>query len=270
MKFGITLNVGDPRTQAQLAARAEAAGWDGVFSWDAIAIGPMETYDPWVMLAAMAMTTERVTLGAMVFVPTRRRPWKMAREAMTLDHLSNGRLVLPVGLGVLDDLGFGNVGEPTEIKTRAAILDETLPILDRLWTGKPVAWQGEHFRFGEMTFLPTPVQRPRIPIWVIGVWPSPKSIGRALRWDGLVVQTDDPAELTEICGHVREARARSSKDRPFEIVAQGQTPPDPAAAGAIVKPFADAGATWWIDGNWSDVTAESLRERVDAGPPRTG
>ena len=133
MKAGIVITAGDPRTQAELAAEAEAAGWDGVFTWDGIAIGLTDTYDPWVVMAAMAMRTSRVTLGAILTPPARRRPWKLAREAMTVDRLSNGRLVLPVGLGTLDDGAFGNVGEPTEARVRAERLDESLAILEGLW-----------------------------------------------------------------------------------------------------------------------------------------
>ena len=113
MKCGFIVTTGDPRTAADLAARAEAAGWDGVFTWDGIAIGETETFDPWVVMAAMAMRTERVRLGAIVTPPSRRRPWKLARETMSVDRLSGGRLVVPVGLGALDDGAFGNVGEPT-------------------------------------------------------------------------------------------------------------------------------------------------------------
>src|SRR5512133_1872548 len=159
MQYGIVITTGDPHTAARLAADAEAAGWDGVFTWDAIAIGPGALWDPWILLAAMATATERVRLGAMVFAPTRRRPWKLAREITTLDHLSRGRLVLPVGLGALDDAGFGNVGGPTAARTRAALLDETLSIIDGLATGEPFGFEGEHYRFEPMTFRPTPVQR---------------------------------------------------------------------------------------------------------------
>src|SRR5919199_2434116 len=137
MRSGIVINAGGPREMAELAAEAEAAGWDGVFYYDAIAIGEAEMYDPWVVLAAMAMRTERVTLGLIVAAPSRQQPWKLAREAMTVDRLSNGRLVLPVGLGTTDDQGFGNVGEPTDARTRAERLDETLAILDGLWSGEP-------------------------------------------------------------------------------------------------------------------------------------
>ncbi|HEY3336176.1 MAG TPA: LLM class flavin-dependent oxidoreductase, partial [Candidatus Limnocylindrales bacterium] len=165
MDYGIVITGGDPRAQAELAADAEAAGWDGVFTYDAIAIGADDMYDPWIVLSAMAMRTERVRLGALVFAPSRRRPWKLAREAMTLDRLSGGRLVLPVGLGTLDDQGFGNVGEETDPRTRAERLDETLAILDGLWRGEPFGFDGDHYRFGPMTFRPRPVHEPRIPIW---------------------------------------------------------------------------------------------------------
>ena len=146
IKLGIIVTTGDPRTAADLASRAETHGWDGVFTWDAISIGTIDTYDPWVVMAAMAMRTERVRLGAIVTPLARRRPWKVAREAMTLDHLSNGRLVLPVGLGTTDDAGFGNVGEPTDARTRAERLDEGLAILDGLWTGDPFGFAGKHYR----------------------------------------------------------------------------------------------------------------------------
>jgi alkanesulfonate monooxygenase SsuD/methylene tetrahydromethanopterin reductase-like flavin-dependent oxidoreductase (luciferase family) len=268
MRFGIVVNAGDPREMAQLAAEAEAAGWDGVFYYDAIAIGDAEMYDPWVVLAAMAMPTERVTLGLIVAAPARRRPWKLAREAMTVDRLSGGRLVLPVGLGTLDDGGFGNVGEPTDAKTRAEMMDETLAILDGLWSGEPFGFEGRHYKFGPMAFRPTPVQRPRIPIWVVGAWPNERSMRRVLRWDGIVTQTDDVAEIKAIAEYVGREQPAELRSRPFEIVVQGRTPAGKPAAGARkVRPYAEAGATWWIEANWNAATVASVRERVAAGPP---
>ena len=266
MKAGIVITAGDPRTQAELAAEAEAAGWDGVFTWDGIAIGLTDTYDPWVVMAAMAMRTSRVTLGAILTPPARRRPWKLAREAMTVDRLSNGRLVLPVGLGTLADGAFGNVGEPTEARDRAERLDESLAILEGLWSGEPFAFEGRHYRFGPMTFRPTPVQRPRIPIWVVAIHGSERSMARALRYDGIVAQVEDPAGIADLADDV--ARQRPPGARPFEIVAQGQTPPDRARAAEIVGPFAAAGATWWIDANWDGSTVETVRRRIAAGPPK--
>jgi alkanesulfonate monooxygenase SsuD/methylene tetrahydromethanopterin reductase-like flavin-dependent oxidoreductase (luciferase family) len=267
VKFGVIVTMGDPRTVADLATEAEAAGWDGVFYWDGVSLGEMDTYDPWVVMAAMAMRTERVTLGAIVTPPSRRRPWKLARETMTLDRLSNGRLVLPVGLGALDDAAFGNVGEPTAAKIRAELLDESLEILEGLWSGEPFAYGGSHYRFKPMTFRPTPVQRPRIPIWVVGAWPNERSMRRTLRYDGVLAQVPDADGIAAIVEYVARERPANASGPSFEIVAQGTTPPDAARAAEIVRPYAAAGATWWIDADWEAATTESLRARIQAGPP---
>ncbi|MBA3778138.1 MAG: LLM class flavin-dependent oxidoreductase [Chloroflexi bacterium] len=267
-----------PRTIAQLAGEAEAAGWDGVFFWDAIAIGDMEIYDPWVVLAAMAMRTERVRIGAIVTPPSRRRPWKLARETMTLDHLSGGRLILPVGLGALDDAGFGAVGEPTEARTRAELLDESLAILQGLWIGKPFGFQGRHYRFDELAFRPATVQQPRIPIWVAAAWPRERSMRRALRYDGLLAQAhDDEGRSTELTTeHVRAIAEYVSRERPpvggsgpFEIVVEGATPAGNAQQAADrVSQWAEAGATWWVESDWKARAVDSIRRRIGAGPPR--
>jgi alkanesulfonate monooxygenase SsuD/methylene tetrahydromethanopterin reductase-like flavin-dependent oxidoreductase (luciferase family) len=264
MRFGFLVTAGDPATGAELAAEAEAAGWDGVFTWDGIAIGDTDTYDPWVVMAAMAMTTERVRLGAIVTPPARRRPWKLARETMTLDRLSSGRLVLPVGLGALDDGAFGKVGEPTEARVRAELLDESLAILEGLWSGEPFGFEGRHYRFEPMTFRPTPVQRPRIPIWVIGAWPKARSVERALRYDGILPQTSDPSMIREVAATV--ARERPAASGRFEVVVEGTTrdAADTTAVGAL----AEAGATWWIESDWGTATVDSLRRRIASGPPR--
>jgi alkanesulfonate monooxygenase SsuD/methylene tetrahydromethanopterin reductase-like flavin-dependent oxidoreductase (luciferase family) len=278
MQFGFIVTTGDPRTIADLAAEAEAAGWDGVFYYDAIAIGDAEVYDPWVVMAAMAMRTERVRIGAIVTPPSRRRPWKLARETMTLDRLSNGRLILPVGLGTLDDAGFANVGEPTEARIRAEMLDESLTILTGLWSGEPFAFEGRHYRFGPMTFRPMPVQRPRIPIWVIGAWPHERSMRRAVRWDGIYVQAQDadgkpasgPEPVRDVVGYVGRERPSDLRDRPFDVVVEGTTPAeDPVAAAALARAHADAGATWWIEADWESASVDAMRKRIAAGPPKS-
>jgi alkanesulfonate monooxygenase SsuD/methylene tetrahydromethanopterin reductase-like flavin-dependent oxidoreductase (luciferase family) len=277
IRSGIIVTAGGPREAAQLAAEAEAAGWDGVFTWDGIALGPMETYDPWVTMAAMAMRTSRVRLGAVITPPSRRRPWKLARETMTLDRQSEGRLVLPVGLGALDDAAFGNVGEATEARIRAERLDESLAILDGLWSGRPFGFEGRHFRFDAMTFLPTPVHQPRIPVWVVGAWPNERSMSRAARWDGLIAQASavdgafadwSPAQLAEAVAWVHAHRPAHA-DRPYDVIAQGDTPhDDPSRAWSIVEPWAAAGATWWIEADWEHGTVDAVRRRIEAGPPR--
>jgi alkanesulfonate monooxygenase SsuD/methylene tetrahydromethanopterin reductase-like flavin-dependent oxidoreductase (luciferase family) len=278
MQFGFIVTTGDPRTVADLAAEAEVAGWDGVFYYDAIAIGDAPLYDPWVVMTAMAMRTERVRLGAIVTPPARRRPWKLAREAMTLDRLSNGRLILPVGLGTLDDAGFANVGEPTDARIRAEKLDESLAILGGLWAGEPFAFEGRHYRFGQMTFRPTPVQRPRVPIWVVGAWPHERSMRRAVRWDGIYVQAQaadgkpasGPEPVRDVLAYVHRERPVEMREQPFDVVVEGTTPPDDPVTGATVaRAHADAGATWWIEADWANDSVDAMRARIAAGPPRS-
>jgi alkanesulfonate monooxygenase SsuD/methylene tetrahydromethanopterin reductase-like flavin-dependent oxidoreductase (luciferase family) len=269
IKLGIIISTGDPRTAADLAALAEAHGWDGVFTWDAISIGTMDTYDPWVVMAAMAMRTERVTLGAIVTPPARRRPWKLAREAMTVDRLSNGRLVLPVGLGTTDDAAFGNVGEPTDARARAERLDESLAILAGLWTGEPFGFAGRHYGFEPMTFLPTPVQRPRIPIWVVGAWPHERSMRRTLAWDGVVAQVEGAAAIREIVEWAERTWPAATRDRAWDVIAEGNTRGlDASQAIAVVADHEAAGATWWIESDWEAGTVETIRNRIETGPPR--
>src|SRR3954471_8727729 len=118
MRFGITLppfnDWSDPRTVMAIAADAEAAGWDGFFLWDHVtwnpAWGTPAIADPWICLAAAATATSRIRLGTMVTPLARRRPQIVARQLVTLDHLSGGRMILGVGLGADDD--FKLFGEP--------------------------------------------------------------------------------------------------------------------------------------------------------------
>lgn len=275
MKYGFIIPSGDIHTVAELAVEAESAGWDGAFYWDGINIQNYPGFDPWVTMAAMAMRTTRVRLGAIVSPLSRRRPWKVARETVSLDHLSHGRLVLPVGLGALDDGGFGKVGEPTDRKTRAELLDESLDILTGLWSGEPFSYSGKHYHLDEMTFLPKPVQTPRIPIWVVGAWPSERSLARVLRYDGLLPnlirdgkqQDITPGDIREMAAYVAERRALTT---PFDIIMEGETPGDDLARAAEqVRPFAEAGATWWNESRWNAMgDVDSVRERIRQGPPR--
>jgi alkanesulfonate monooxygenase SsuD/methylene tetrahydromethanopterin reductase-like flavin-dependent oxidoreductase (luciferase family) len=276
MKYGIILTAGTLDEMISLAAEAEASGWDGVFYWDAIAIGDSPIYDPWVTMAAFASATRRVRLGAIITPPSRRRPWKLAKETATLDHLSHGRLILPVGLGVLDDQGYRNVGEETDLRARAEMLDESLEILTRAWSGEPFSFAGKHYQISEMQQQPGSYQQPHIPIWVVGVWPRPKSMARAFRYDGIIPQY---AEDQGIISHATPERVRAIAEAareqrpadagPFDIITEGVSPADDAAAArAQVTPFAEAGATWWIESRWQGETADSLRTRVVAGPPK--
>ena len=274
MKYGFIATQGTIEETLELARMVEAHGWDGFFTWDGISVGPMPTWDPWVVMGAVATQTERVTLGAIVHPLSRRRPWKVVREALTVDHLSNGRLVIPVALGAIDDRGFSGVHpEVTDRKQRAERLDETLEILKLAWRGEPFSFEGKHYQVEDMVFQPGPVNGD-IPIWVVGAWPSETSVGRAARYEGilpaLVGEGAEPPSLTpevlrEIVAWVGERR---ESDRPFEFVIEGVTPTgDPGAASAQVRAWADAGATWWIESMWGDYSLDDLKRRVEQGPP---
>jgi alkanesulfonate monooxygenase SsuD/methylene tetrahydromethanopterin reductase-like flavin-dependent oxidoreductase (luciferase family) len=270
MRYGVIITGGSVGEQIDLARAAEAAGWDGVFTWDGIHVGDtMEVHDPWVLMSAFAMATERVRIGAIIQPLARRRPWKVARESVTLDHVSNGRFVLIVGLGTPDDAGWGRVGEPTDRRTRAEKLDETLEILTGLWSGERFGYDGKHYRFEPMAFRPKPIQQPRIPIWVVGAWPSARSMGRAARYDGVLPFALGGIELTpELLREARDWVAQRRDLDGFAFVVEGTTPAnDPEAATAHVRRWADASATWWIESDWSASVAD-MRRRIEAGPPR--
>ena len=267
---------GNANATSELTQEAEAAGWDGVFIADAMDIGmpnspPFPWFDPWIVLAAMAMRTDHIRIGTMITPVPRRRPWKLARETVTLDHLSKGRLILGAGLGAAEhDGGFYKVGEDMDLKVRAQKLDEGLAILAGLWSGKPFSFTGQHYRVEEMTMLPTPIQSPRIPVWVPGVWTKTRSMQRALRWDGIIPQKYKsmermtPVEVKKLKQFVEENRPVSA---PFDIVVGGTTPGgNPKRAAKTVSAFAEAGATWWLE---SAMTSwDKLRKRIKQGPPR--
>lgn len=271
MKYGVIVTGGPVNEQIELARTAEETGWDGVFTWDGIHVGDqIEVHDPWVLMSAFAMATERVRIGAIIQPLSRRRPWKVARESVTLDHVSNGRFVLCVGLGAMDDSGWGKVGEATDRRIRAERLDETLQVLTGLWTGEPFGFAGEHFAFQPMAFKPTPIQQPHIPIWVVGAWPAERSMSRATRHDGLLPHVVGGGELTpELIGEMRDWIAERRTQDGFEIVVEGRTSAsDPKAASTVVRRWADAGATWWIESDWETFDPADARRRIEAGPPR--
>ncbi len=288
MQYGITLpNIGtasDPLVLSELAVEAEQAGWDGVFIWDCIAVPETQgsaghaACDPWIALAAIATHTSRVRIGPMVTPLSRRRPWKVARETVSLDYLSGGRLILPVGLGAIDDGGYAKVGEVLDRKIRAQMLDEALEILTGLWSGQPFSFHGEHYQVEEMCFLPPPLQQPGIPIWVVGAWPRVKSMQRALRYDGVLPSKMQeggvhgemtPADLQAMQTFIAERRTQKT---PFDIVIEGETPGDNhEQALSIVYPLAEAGVTWWLEAVWGTPETvggvEGMRTRIRQGPP---
>jgi hypothetical protein len=268
---------GDPRSVAELGLLAEQAGWDGVFLEDYIvhhiAPGKIPVCDPWIALAAVAMKTTRIRIGLMVVPLSRRRPWKVAREAVSIDHLSNGRMTLGVGIGDPNDHGFLRVGEEIDPKIRSAMLDEALEVIMGLWSGKAFSFSGKYYKINNLTFLPVPLQKPRIPIWVGGAWPHRSPIHRASRWDGLSVYKVYPDgtsgavsadELREIGTIIRGRRSPSD---PFDIIAGGYPLDEgPERARNLLGRAAEAGATWWLD--YAVGPPDEIRARIVSGPLR--
>lgn len=264
MKYAFVLPFGDARVAADMAREAEVAGWDGFFVWEAV-----WGVDAWVALGAAAMLTDRIRLGTMLTPISRMRPWDLAGKTTTVDNLSNGRVILAVGVGALDT-GFAEFGEETDLRKRAELMDEGLDILTGLWKGQPFRYEGKHYSVKEVSFTapPPPVQQPRIPIWVVGVWPRMKSLRRVLKWDGLVHQGTP--------GTLREARAWIEANReattPFDYLGEGTSRGDDAAAArAVVEPWAEAGATWYLEAMW-ELPREAdqldvVRRRIQQGPP---
>jgi alkanesulfonate monooxygenase SsuD/methylene tetrahydromethanopterin reductase-like flavin-dependent oxidoreductase (luciferase family) len=233
----------DPRLLAELAMRAEARAWDGLFIWDHVAYRPpvRAVADPWVALSAIACATSRLRLGPMVTPLSRRRVHKLARETVTLDHLSQGRLTLGVGLGSDRSGELTEFNEVIDPRERAALLDAGLDRLAAYWGGE---------------FEPVPIQRPRIPVWVAARWPSRRPLRRAARWDGLFpIELPGPGQLTELAGELAELRDGGDFDLVVEI-APGE---DPA-------PWAAAGATWVLTGFGRQPRAAHVREVIEAGP----
>ncbi len=263
MRYGAVLPGGTATEQLELALLAEEAGWDGVFVWEA-AYGP----DAWSMLSAMAVRTVRVRLGTLLTPLPWRRPWKVASQVATLDQLSDGRAILAVGIGATE---MADTGEVTGLRDRAEMLDEGIDLIRALWDGG-TSYHGRHYAYE--TGLPDlgtaarPVQR-RIPIWVVGVWPAPKSMRRTLRCDGVIPQygplghEPDPADARAVRAWLSEHGAADS----FDVIADGETPAaDPDAAAATAASWAHAGCSWWLETRWE--ARDQMRERLAAGPPR--
>jgi alkanesulfonate monooxygenase SsuD/methylene tetrahydromethanopterin reductase-like flavin-dependent oxidoreductase (luciferase family) len=267
----------DPRAVVDLAREAEDAGWDGFFLWDHLlwtAPQPEPVADTGTQLAAIAARTSRITLGPLITPLPRRRPWTVARQALTVDHLSGGRLVLGVGIGG-DWFGdYSAFGEPSDNVTHGAMLDEALAIITGLWSGEPFRFSGAHYQVHDALFLPRLVQQPRIPIWVAGVWPHKKPVRRAAQWDGVAPEASSgrepltPTEIRDLRAYIQAHRQASG---PFDVTHIGRTPgDDPARAADLVTPYAEAGVTWWLErvGDRQDAL-DTMRPRVRQGPPQT-
>jgi alkanesulfonate monooxygenase SsuD/methylene tetrahydromethanopterin reductase-like flavin-dependent oxidoreductase (luciferase family) len=262
MRFGFVIPWADADEVGDLAAAAEESGWDGIFVWE-----PVWGVDAWISLAVAAVRTSRIRLGTLLTPPSRRRPAELASQVATVDRLSSGRVTLSVGLGALDS-GFEAFGEECDKRARAELMDECLDIVTGLWAGQPFAYAGKHYTISPTTFptIGSTVQQPHPPIWCVGVLNRPRTMIRALRWNGLLpqVMVDGKGESASLEA-VAKVRAEIG-DRPYDIVIEGNGSEHSPAA------WADAGATWWIESMWDAMgRAEPVlvaMDRLRDGPPR--
>lgn len=269
MRYAVSLapfsEAADARLVSELAREAEDAGWDGFFLWDHMnwSITP-GLADPWVCLAACAMTTRRIKLGTLVTPLFRRRPTQVARATATLQNLCEGRLVLGVGLGSPDPEESEHLGEESCHVKRASMTDESLRLIRELWTGRPVVFEGEHYRVRTQGFSPAPCAP--IPVWVAATWPFKKGpLQRAALSDGVVPNFFGPRALNpQEVGIVADAARSLRNGRPFDVVfGWGAQPRE------VIDSYARAGVTWWLEplNPWFDPFPEQ-RRRLSQGPPR--
>jgi alkanesulfonate monooxygenase SsuD/methylene tetrahydromethanopterin reductase-like flavin-dependent oxidoreductase (luciferase family) len=256
----------DPAVVARLSAEAEEAGWHGVFVWDNLRYREpvVDVADPWITLAAIATATERIRLGPMVTPLARRRPVKVARETATLDRLSGGRLTLGVGLGS-DQFAseYSITGEELDDRRRASMLDESLEILAAAWSGESVHHLGEHYTVDGMRFLPRPIQRPGVPVWVAGFYGKPRPLRRAARHQGFFpIELDHPEQLAEVVADLAALRREAGRDptERYDVVVALPPGSDPTA-------YAAAGATWWlVEFPWDALSVDQVRAVIRDGP----
>lgn len=279
MKFGLDVSTANewarPGTLVELAVEADSAGWDGLFLWDLMLPpggGAAPVADPWIVLGAIAERTEHIRLCVAVTPLPRRRPWNVARQVTTLDHLSAGRVIFAAGLG-FQEQDFEAFGESADPRARAARLDEGLEIVAGLWSGQPYSLAGEHHTLRDVTFLPRPAQTPRPPVWLAAGWPRRAPLRRAARWDGVYLMTEHqveqrmltPNDVRTIRDEVRELRAADGLVAPFDIAVNVDSRPDLDEMRAHVREFDEAGATWSIE--LTPTTPQEHLALIRRGPP---
>ena len=272
VRFGLSVatlgDFGDPRFVIRLAQQAEAAGWEALFVWDHLAyVWGVPAGDPWVILSAVAASTRRLLIGTAVTPLPRRRLQVLAQTLVTLDLLCDGRLILGVGLGGVGE-EYAAFGEPADPSVRASMLDEGLPVLDRLLRGETVSHAGQHYTLQGVNLQPRPQQEPRPPIWVGGE--SGPALRRAARYDGWVFGADDesaanvksPEQVGQLVSRLRQ---RCTEGGPFAVAMTAVSAPDD---GDLVARYAAAGVTWWLESiHGLRGSPEEMEARVDAGPP---
>jgi alkanesulfonate monooxygenase SsuD/methylene tetrahydromethanopterin reductase-like flavin-dependent oxidoreductase (luciferase family) len=284
MKYGLQVlnswsarnNVGNnSQFLVDIILEAEDAGWDGFFLWDHLMFPwPIETAEPWTVLSAASSLTEKIILGTAVTPVTRRRPQVLAKQLVTLDELSGGRVVLGAGLGGggKQDAGkeFSAFGEPNDYNTLAEVGDEALDVIIGLWKEENFSYNGKHFHVDNVTFLPKPVQEPRIPIWIGGI--TKPAIRRAAKYDGWISIGPSPTvgekglslkKIEQFIKEIKELRGSSSFD-----VCYGLEFPEEPELKKLIAHGEEIGITWMQEMIFGlKYNKEEVFERIRSGPP---
>ena len=272
MKFGLALPYNIADKIVTYAPMVEQAGWDGLFLGDAI-----WCEDPMITLSAAAVVTEKIRLGTMINPVPIRRPWKLASESIALDQISNGRLTLGLATGATWMGWYAFPDEVTDNRARAEMLDETIDILTLMYQREPFDYNGLHYHLklselDVMYYPPKPIQQPRIPIWIPGIWPREKSMRRVLKCDGMFLEVISPEGVPQTVtpDHLRQMRAYVEEHRtaktPFDFVATGKVSDlDDGERAKVLRSWKKAGATWWVEGLWEGST-EEVEAVIKMGP----
>jgi alkanesulfonate monooxygenase SsuD/methylene tetrahydromethanopterin reductase-like flavin-dependent oxidoreductase (luciferase family) len=279
VRFGLFLppfgDFAEPQRVVALAQAAEAAGWDGLFLWDHMLAEPgVAIADPWVTMAAVATATSRLRFGALVTPLSRRRPWVLSRQLATLDRLSEGRLVAGIGLGSDRWAEFSAFGEVEGPVARGDILDEALPLLQRLLAGDAVRYRRRFYDVDTSGLLPTPWQTP-LPIWGACRWPNRKPLIRIASLQGCfpIFASEGPPPLPEAgdIAAIRAALAGLGAAPDIDVVVRcALSLEDASSLPDRLASLAAAGVTWVLEGFELGHPPTEVVEAIAAGgPPST-
>lgn len=263
----VTLN-----TIALLAQEAEMAGWDGFFLWDHILFAQsLPLVDPWIALTIAALKTQRIRLGPLVTPIPNRHPWILARESVALDHLSHGRLIQGVGIGGDWWREYSGFGSQFNAKVQGAMLDEGLEVLLGLWSADSFSYSGMYYRVDDVQFLPAPIQKPHIPIWVAAIWPHRPPLRRAAHWNGVFpLQSEGKMSPDDVRNMLRYIHSYRTRTDPFDVVLDREVSNEGEAETTLMDEYAEAGVTWWLESFNHNHSTELIRKRILQGPPKKG
>src|SRR5258708_7888391 len=177
LRFGLKLSGQETTIEAVRAVWriADESGFDHVWDFDHLASigdgGPdRPIYEGWTLQAAMAEATKRVRIGCLVTGNTYRNPALLAKSAVTVDHLSGGRLEFGIGAAwaQIEHEMYGFAG----LDHRVGMLSESLRIIRSLWTEERTNFEGRYYRFKDAIGNPKPIQKPHPPMWIGASGPS--------------------------------------------------------------------------------------------------